>query len=378
MQRLGSLLAGAALVWSGSVSAAASPQARDNPAAPAQVIGRTAAESGPPEWPQQPEAPSGAPNVLLILTDDGGVGASSTFGGLIPTPTLDALATQGVRYNRFHTSAICSPTRAALLTGRNPHRIGMGNIADFAAGYPGYTSSMPKSAGMIPQVLANAGYATAAIGKWHLTPDWETSAAGPFDRWPTGQGFQYYYGFLAGQTNQYAPALYEGTTAIAPPADDPGYILDRDLADRAIAWVRQQSAIAPQKPFFMYYAPGTAHAPHHAPREWIEKFHGKFDKGWDGVREEIFKRQKAQGIIPANAKLTPRPDLIPAWSSLTPGQRRIHARLMEAYAASLAYFDHEIGRLIESLRQDGKRDNTLVVFIPGDNGGSGEGGVQGA
>ena len=343
-----------------------------------QKLGLTARESDPPRWPSPRSAPAGAPNVLVFLTDDVGFGACSTFGGLIPTPALDALAASGLRYNRFHTSAMCSPTRAALLTGRHPHRVAMGNISHFATGYDGYTSAMPKSAGMIAETLRQNGYSTAALGKWHLAPEWEVSSMGPFDRWPTGQGFEYYYGFLGADTDQFSPALVENTTAIAPPLDDPDYILDRDLADRAIRWTRDQRVLTPDKPFFMYYAPGTAHAPYQAPKEWLERFRGAFDQGWDRTREDVFARQKAQGIIPADAELTPRPDFLPAWDSLPQPQRRLYARYMEAFAAMLAFCDHQVGRLIEHLRASGQLENTLIFFIQGDNGSDAAGGLSGA
>lgn len=340
-------------------------------------VGRTPADSGPPEWPHSPQAPANAPNVLLIMTDDVGFGSSSTFGGLIPTPNLDALAARGARYNRFNTTALCSPTRASLLTGREPHNADMGNVNNLPTGYEGYTSVIPKSAGMIAETMRQNGYVTAAIGKWHLTPEWEQSSIGPFDRWPTGEGFSYFYGFHGGNTDQYTPALFENTLPIAPPSDDPNYILDIDLADHAIEWIRQQHDLAPKKPFFVYYATGTPHSPHSAPREWLEKFRGKFDQGWDVVREQIFARQKSRGIIPSDAKLTPRPSFLPAWASLSADQKMVYARLMEAYAATLAFNDHEIGRVIESLRATGQLDNTLIIYLEGDNGSSAEGGQQG-
>ena len=340
------------------------------------VVGRTTAESGPPRWPRSPEAPAGAPNVLVILTDDVGFGSSSTFGGLIPTPALDALALNGARYNQFNTTALCSPTRAALLTGREPHNANMGDVNNFSQGYEGYTSVIPATTGMIAQTLRENGYSTAAFGKWHLTPEWEQSGVGPFDRWPTGEGFDYFYGFHGGNTDQYTPALFENTLPIEPP-HSPGYILDNDLANHAIEWIQRQHELAPNKPFFVYYATGTPHSPHQAPKEWLAKFRGRFDQGWDMVREQIFAQQKAQGIIPAGAKLTPRPSFLPAWSSLSRDQKRIYSRLMEAYAGTLAYNDYEIGRLLASLRRSGQFDNTLIIYIEGDNGSSAEGGPQG-
>jgi len=341
-------------------------------------VGRTPADSAPPPvWPKAPAAPKGAPNVLLILTDDVGFGSSSTFGGPIPTPTLDALAKSGLRYTQFHTTAMCSPTRAALLTGRNHHEVGSGHVTESANAYDGYTSIMPRSAATIAEILKDNGYSTAAIGKWHNTPDWETSQAGPFDHWPTDMGFQYFYGFQGGGTNQFAPHLYQGTVPVQPALDDPTYILERDLADRAIAWIREQKSVRPTKPFFLYYATAAAHAPHQAPKDWIAKFKGEFDQGWDKVRVETLARQKALGIVPANTKLTARPKEIPAWDSLSPDQKAVYARLMEAYAGTLAHSDHQIGRVIDAIRDLRQLDNTLVIFIEGDNGSSAEGGPDG-
>ena len=328
-------------------------------------------------WPSIVTPRKGAPNILLIMTDDVGFGATSVFGGPVPTPNLEKLAANGARYNQFNTTALCSPTRAALLTGRNPHRVGMGNVNNLATGYEGYTSVIPKSAGMVAETLRGNGYATAAFGKWHLTPEWEQSAYGPFDRWPTGEGFNYFYGFHGGDTDQFSPSLFENTIPIEPPHDDPNYILDNDLATRTIRWIDQQRALAPDHPFFVYLAPGTSHSPHSAPKEWLEKFRGKFDGGWDVLREQIFARQKKMGIIPASAKLTPRPDFFPAWTSLSPDRKRLYSRMMEAYAAALAYNDHEIGRVIDSLKASGQFDNTLIIAIEGDNGASAEGGLQG-
>lgn len=347
------------------------------PADPQPFIGRTVAESGPTRWPRNPEAPAGAPNVLLIMTDDVGFGASSAFGGPIPTPTFDALAQRGLRYNQFNTTALCSPTRAALLTGRDPHHVGMGNVTNLPTGYDGYTSVIPKSAATVAEILKQNGYNTAMFGKSHLTPEWEMSAAGPYDRWPTGLGFEYFYGFLSADSSMWAPNLVENMTPVEPPHDDPDYHFDRDLADHAIGWINQQHALAPSKPFFAYYATGTAHTPHHAPKAWLERFRGKFDQGWDAMREETYVRQKRMGILPPGTQLTPRPASLPAWSSLSPDQKRLYARLMEAYAASLAYADSQIGRIIDDLRASGQLDNTLVMFIQGDNGGSGEGGLNG-
>jgi arylsulfatase len=340
-------------------------------------IGKTFKDSVP-DFPKPVQAPKDAPNVLLIILDDVGFGHAGTFGGPVATPTLDRLANNGLRYNQLHTTALCSPTRAALLTGRNHHSVGVGNIMEFATGYPGYNAMMPKSAATIAEILRQHGFNTAAFGKWHLAPGRETSSLGPFDRWPTGQGFEYYYGFLAAETNQYYPALFENKNPIHPPATpEEGYILNKDLADHAIKWLRYQHSVAPNKPFFIYYAPGACHAPHQAPKEWLDKYKGKFTQGWDKVREETYARQKQLGVIPGNTKLTPRPQEIPGWDTLTPDQKRLFAHMQEAYAAYLAHTDHEIGRVVEDLRQMGRLDNTMVIYIVGDNGPSAEGSLQG-
>lgn len=330
----------------------------------------------PISWPQLPKATADAPNVLLIMLDDEGFGASSSFGGMIPTPNFDRLAQQGARYNNFNTTGMCSPSRASLLTGRYPHNVGMGALSDLAAGYEGYSSVIPRSAGTIAALLKDHGYSTAMFGKAHFTPPWELTAAGPFDRWPVGLGFEHFYGFLQGDTNQYAPNLVIGTRYVTPPSD-PGYFFERDLADQAIHWLKEQDQAASAKPFFIYYAPGATHAPHHAPADWIARFRGRFDMGWDRLRERIYREQKAKGIIPAGARLTPRPAELPAWESISPSQKRLAARFMEAYAAQLSYVDAQIGRLLDALDASGKAQNTMVVLIQGDNGASGEGGVEG-
>ncbi len=340
------------------------------------TIGPTAATSTP-DFPKGIEAPKGAPNVLLIMTDDVGFGASSTFGGPIPTPALDRVANAGLRYNTFHTTALCSPTRAALITGRNHHSNATGVITEFATGYPGYNSLMPTSSGTVGEILKQNGYNTAWFGKNHNVPDWQSSQAGPFDLWPTSLGFEYFYGFIGGDTDQWHPAIFEGTTPVEAPRDAENYHFDADLADHAVSWIQQQNSLAPNKPFFVYYTPGLTHAPHHAPKDWIAKFKGQFDQGWDAVREETFARQKQLGIIPENTVLTPRPTEIPAWNTLTPDEQRLYARMMEVYAASLAYVDYNIGRVIEAVQETGEMDNTLIVFIQGDNGASGEGTLQG-
>lgn len=366
-----------ALGLCGGADVGAQPSTSAVGAVPPILLGRTVAESGGPVWPQPVVAQKGSPNILVILTDDVGFAGSSTFGGPVSTPNLDRLAKAGLRYNNFHTAALCSPTRAALLTGRNPHRVGMGTVESLAACYPGYTTVLPKSAATIARILKDNGYNTAMFGKGHITPSWEESQAGPFDRWPTGLGFETFYGFLGPDTNQFRPSLVDGTTFVEPPSD-PGYILDRDLADRAIRWMDQHDAVAPEKPFFIYYATGTTHAPIQAPADWIAKFRGQFDGGWDRLREEIFARQKAQGIIPSSAVLTPRPEGLPAWDSISADQKRVAARMMEAYAAAVAHADHQIGRVIDHLRKTGQFDNTMIVFMQGDNGASAEGSPLGA
>ncbi|MEJ2377776.1 MAG: arylsulfatase [Pseudolabrys sp.] len=339
-------------------------------------IGRTAKDSTP-DFPKGVEAPKGAPNVLLILTDDVGFGASSTFGGPIQTPNFQQIADKGLRYNMFHTTALCSPTRAALITGRNHHSVASGVITEFATGYPGYNSLVPKSAGSVGEVLKENGYNTSWFGKMHNVPDWMSSQAGPFDLWPVGLGFEYFYGFIGGDSDQWHPALYENTKPIEPYIGKANYILDNDLANKAISWMRTQHALAPNKPWFLYYATGTAHAPHHAPKEWIDKYKGQFDQGWDKVREETLARQIKLGIVPPNTKLTKRPEQIPTWNSLSPDQKRLYARMMEVYAGALSYADNQIGRLLDAVEQSGQLDNTLVIFIMGDNGASAEGTLQG-
>ena len=339
-------------------------------------IGRTVKDSTP-DFPKAAEAAAGAPNVLLILTDDVGFGASSTFGGPIQTPNFQRIADAGLRYNMFHTTALCSPTRAALITGRNHHSVASGVITEFATGYPGYNSLVPKSAGSVGQVLRENGYNTSWFGKMHNVPDWMSSQAGPFDLWPSSLGFEYFYGFLGGDSDQWHPALYENTRPIEPYLGDPTYILDRDLADKAISWMRMQQALAPNKPWLLYYAAGTAHAPHHAPKDWIAKYKGQFDQGWDKVREETLARQIKLGVVPPNTQLTKRPEQLSAWDSLSPDQKRLYARMMEVYAGALSYADNQIGRLLDAVQESGRLENTLVIFIMGDNGASAEGSLQG-
>jgi arylsulfatase len=329
------------------------------------------------DFPASVVAPKGAPNVIVILTDDVGFGASSTFGGPIPTPTFDHLAAEGLRYNRFHTTALCSPTRAALITGRNHHTCATGVIMEAGTGFPGYNTVMPKSCGTVAEVLRQNGYNTAWFGKNHNVPDWMGSQVGPFDLWPTGLGFEHFYGFIGGDTNQWQPAIVDGTQPVEPPHNDPDYHFDRDMADHAIAWLRLQNAMAPDKPFFLYYAPGTAHAPHHAPADWIARFKGQFDQGWDRLREQTLARQIEMGIVPRGTQLTKRPEGIPAWDSLDTDQKQVFARMMEVYAAALSHCDDQIGRVLAEIERSGELDNTLVIYIQGDNGASAEGGPQG-
>ena len=323
--------------------------------------------------------PQGAPNVLIILLDDVGFGASSTFGGPCQTPTADRLAANGLRYTRFHTTALCSPTRAALLSGRNHHMVGMGGITEIATSAPGYNSRRPNSMSPLAEILRLNGYSTAQFGKCHEVPVWEASPVGPFDRWPTGSGFEYFYGFVAGETNQWYPSIHEGTKIVEPPATpEQGYHFMADMTDRAIDWVRQQRLLAPSKPFFMYFAPGATHAPHHVPREWADKYKGKFDQGWDKLREETLARQKRLGVVPEECELTKRHAEIPAWDSQAAEMKPVLARQMEVYAGFLEFADHHIGRLINALEQLQVFDDTLIFFIIGDNGASGEGTLQGS
>ncbi len=322
------------------------------------------------------KAPAGAPNVVIVLIDDLGFGAASAFGGPIPTPTLDALANDGLRYNNFHTTALCSPTRAALKSGRNHHTVNMGFITEMATGFPGNTGQIPDATAPLAEMLRLNGYSTAAFGKWHETAAWETSVSGPFDRWPTHQGFDKFYGFIGGETNQWAPYLYDGVTQVELP-DDPKYHFMTDMTDKAVAWIEYQKAITPEKPFFVYFAPGATHAPHHVPKEWIARWKGKFDQGWDKLREETLARQIKLGVVPAGTKLAPKADAIKDWDTLSADEKRLFARQAEVFAAFLDYTDHEIGRMLDAVRKTGQADNTLVFYIAGDNGTSGEGGENG-
>jgi len=318
--------------------------------------------------------PAGAPNVLVVMIDDCGFGASSGFGGPCATPNTEAFAANGLKYSRFHTTALCSPSRAALLTGRNHHAVGMGGITEIATAAPGYSSVRPKNSAPLAETLKLNGYSTAQFGKCHEVPVWQSSPMGPFEHWPTDSGFEYFYGFIGGETNQWYPALYEGTTPVEPPkTPDEGYHLTEDITDKAITWVRQQKSLMPDKPFFMYFAPGATHAPHHVPKEWIDKYHGKFDAGWDAVRDATFARQKELGVIPADADLTARPDEIAAWADVDDALKPILARQMEVYAGFLEHTDHQIGRLFGAIGDLGVLDDTLVIYVIGDNGASAEG-----
>ncbi len=328
---------------------------------------------------QELRPPKGAPNVLVVLIDDVGFGASSAFGGPCHTPNIEKLAANGLKYTRFHTTALCSPTRQALLTGRNHHSVGMGGITEIATGAPGYSSVLPKNKAPLPMTLKLNGYSTSQFGKCHEVPVWETSAMGPFNQWPTGGGgFEYFYGFVGGETDQWYPGLFEGTTPVEPPkSPEEGYHLTEDLTDKAILWTRQQKALMPDKPFFMYFAPGATHAPHHVPAEWSDKYKGKFDAGWDKLREETFARQLKLGVIPADAVLTERAKEIPAWEAMPENLKPILRREMEIYAGFLEHTDHHVGRLIDALRDLEILDDTLIYVIIGDNGASAEGTLNG-
>ncbi len=340
-------------------------------------VGKTYKESTE-KWQTPVAAPKGAPNVIVILLDDVGFGQTSTFGGLIPTPNLDKLASEGLKYNRFHTTAICGPSRAALLTGRNHHSANSGFLMEWATGYESYSTMIPRSTATIGEVLRDNGYTSWWFGKNHNTPDWEQTVAGPFDRWPTGMGFDYFYGFNSGETHQYYPVLFENTTAVEPDkTPEQGYHFMTDMTDRAISRMKLSKSVAPDKPFFMYFAPGAMHAPHHVTAEWRDKFKGKFDMGWDAYREAVYKRQLDMGIIPPGTKLTPRPDWVKPWDTLNANQKKVYTALMENYAGFFAFADHEIGRLQAAVKELPDADNTLIIYIVGDNGASAEGGPDG-
>jgi arylsulfatase A-like enzyme len=331
----------------------------------------------PPIIPVTP--PAGAPNVLIVLIDDAGFGSSSAFGGPCATPTAERLASQGLKYNRFHTTALCSPTRQALLTGRNHHSVGMGGITEIATGSPGYNSILPNTCSPLARTLKLNGYGTAQFGKCHEVPVWQTSPAGPFDAWPTGGGgFEYFYGFIGGEAHQWYPSLYEGTTPVeVKKTPEEGYHLMDDMTTKAINWIGQQKALIPDKPFFVYFAPGATHAPHHVPTEWADKYKGKFDQGWDKLREETFARQLKLGVIPPDSKLTPRPPQIPAWDDMPVELKPVLIRQMEVYAGFLEYADHHVGRLVDALEGLSILEDTLIYYIIGDNGASAEGTLNG-
>jgi arylsulfatase len=338
---------------------------------------KESAKDSKPYWPPTVVPPKGAPNVLLIMTDDQGYGVSGTFGGVIPTPTLDRIAKAGLRYTQFHSTALCSPTRAALITGRNHHSVGYGVIGEMSTGFPGYDSVIGPESATVGEILQENGYATSWFGKNHNTPTYLYSVAGPFDQWPSGMGFQYFYGFMGGETDQWTPYLYRDHTPIFPWIGKPGYNLTTDLADEAVKYLSALNASAPEKPFFLYYVPGGTHSPHQPTQEWIDKFKGKFDMGWEKLREQIFANQKRLGVIPANTKLTPWPDSLPHWDSLSLIQKKLYAHEAEVFAAYAAYTDHEIGRVIQEVQEEGKLDNTLIIYISGDNGTSAEGTLEG-
>ena len=328
----------------------------------------------PPRF--QVTAPPGAPNVVIVLIDDMGFGVPSTFGGPVAMPTLDRLAQGGLRYNNFHTTALCSPTRAALKAGRNHHTVNMGFITEMATSMPGDTGQIPNATAPLAEMLRLNGYSTAAFGKWHETASWEASVAGPFDRWPTRQGFDKFYGFIGGETNQWAPYLYDGVTQVELP-NDPNYHFMTDMTDKAVAWIKYQKALAPGKPSFVYFAPGATHAPHHVPKEWIARWKGKFDQGWDKLREESLARQIRLGVVPPGTKLAPKPPAIKDWDTLSADEKRLFTRQAEVYAAYAEFTDHEVGRMLKAFDAVGEADNTLVFYIAGDNGASGEGGQNG-
>ena len=345
------------------------------------TIGRTI-DASVADWTinMTPSPPEGAPNVLLVLIDDAGFGNPSTFGGPVSTPAMTRVAEQGLSYNRFHVTALCSPTRAAMLTGRNHHTVGFGSIGELPGPFPGYSASVPKDCAPFVRALQGNGYSTAGFGKWHLTPDHVQGAAGPFDRWPNAWGFDHFWGILGGEAGQYDPLITQDNTTIGVPEGEDGkqYYWPDDLTDQAVRWLHQVRAQDQEKPWFMYYSTGCAHAPHQVAVEWSEKYRGKFDQGWDALREETFERQKQLGVIPADAVLTPRPDALPAWDSLSDSEKGLYARQMEVYAGYQENADWNIGRLLDAVEEMGELDNTLVIYIFGDNGASLEGTLTGS
>src|ERR1700735_1803448 len=344
------------------------------PTPSASTAGRTMQESVYKRRVEPHRLPADAPNILIVLIDDAGPGLPSTLGGEVQTRTMDRVAMGGISLNRFHTTAMCSPTRASLLTGRNHHRVGNGQIAELANDWDGYSGRIPRSSALVAEVLKDYGYATGAWGKWHNTPAEETTATGPFEEWPANLGFEYFYGFLAGEASQYEPNLVRNTTIVPPPkTPEEGYHLSEDLADDAIGWLHRHQAFEPDKPFFMYWATGCLHAPHHVTKEWADKYKGKFDDGWDAYRERVFARAKEKGWIPADAQLTPRDPQMSAWDDIPEEQRPFHRRLMEVAAAYAEHADVQAGRVIDEIDRLGLAENTLVFYIWGDNGSSGEG-----
>jgi arylsulfatase A-like enzyme len=363
----------------GSPSATMTLDGKQLPPPPVKFGGviKESAKDSKPWWPPRVVPPKGAPNVLLIMTDDQGYGVNGTFGGVIPTPALDRIARAGLRYTEFNSTALCSPTRAALITGRNHHSVGFGVISELSTGFPGYDSIITPDKATIGTILRDNGYATSWFGKNHNTPPFQYSVAGPFDQWPSGMGFQYFYGFMGGETDQWTPYLFRDHTQIYPWVGKPGYNLITDMADEAIDHVKQLNAAAPDTPFFVYYVPGGSHSPHNPTKEWIDKFKGKFDMGWNAMREQIFANQKRLGVIPANTELTAWPDDLQKWDTLSADEKKLFARQAEVYAGYTAYTDNEIGRVIQAVEDMGKLDNTLIIYIAGDNGTSPEGTLLG-
>jgi arylsulfatase A-like enzyme len=363
----------------GSPSATITIDGKQLPPPPLKFGGviQQSAKDSKPWWPPRVVPPKGAPNVLLIMTDDQGYGVNGTFGGVIPTPALDSIAKAGLRYTQFHSTALCSPTRAALITGRNHHSAGFGVISELSTGYPGYDSIITPDKATIGAILKGNGYATSWFGKNHNTPPFQYSVAGPFDQWPSGMGFDYFYGFMGGETDQWTPYLFRDHTQIFPWIGKPGYNLITDMADEAITRMKQLNAAAPEQPFFVYYVPGGSHSPHNPTKEWIDKFKGKFDMGWNAMRDQIFANQKRLGVIPADAQLTPWPDDLAKWETLSADEKKLFARQAEVYAGYTAYTDNEIGRVIQAVEDMGKLDNTLIIYIAGDNGTSPEGTLLG-
>ena len=363
----------------GSPSATMTIDGKQLPPPPMKFGGviQESAKDSTPWWPPRVVPPQGAPNILLIMTDDQGYGVSGTFGGVIPTPAMDRIAKAGLRYTQFHSTALCSPTRAALITGRNHHSVGYGVIGELSTGYPGYDSIIGPENATVGEILKEHGFSTSWFGKNHNTPGFQYSLAGPFDQWPSGMGFDYFYGFMGGETDQWTPYLFRDHTQVFPWIGKPGYNLTTDMADDAIKYMSSLNAAAPDKPFFVYYVPGGTHTPHQPTKEWIDKFKGKFDMGWEKLREQIFANQKRLGVIPADTQLTPWPSDLPKWETLSLVQKKLYARQAEVFAAYAAYTDHEIGRVIQAVEDMGKLDNTLIIYISGDNGTSAEGTLQG-